>query len=71
MIKVAYVAGDDWCGVYIDGLLKDEGHSIGCLTLLELVALIGPFEVERIDANQPWLEDEGSLPEHLKDVVRA
>jgi hypothetical protein len=65
--KVTIVSGIDWEGMYVDGVLKVEGHSVDVECALEAVGL----EVGCMVANQSWLEDEGSLPEQLKDVKRA
>jgi hypothetical protein len=27
-IKVVIVRGEDWQGIYVNGILKDEGHSL-------------------------------------------
>jgi len=27
-MKVQFLVGDDWCGMYVDGKLSAEGHSL-------------------------------------------
>lgn len=65
-MRVTYVYGDDWDGVYIDGELRWEGHSISPMELLELVG-IAP---KSITADYDWLCEHANLPKLLKDVVR-
>jgi hypothetical protein len=64
MEKITYVRGQDWEGLYIDGELVEEGHSI-CVE--EVVEALG-FTCERIMADQEWLEDRGDLPYCLGEV---
>lgn len=54
----------DWEGLYRDGHLLDEGHSLRLDKILELLG----FEVEEKEAAQDWLENEGSLPQDLEKV---
>lgn len=65
--KVTIVDGDDWIGLYLDGVLVEEGHS------LHLEAVLRELQVpcHRIDADQEWLEEMGRLPVELEDVKRA
>jgi hypothetical protein len=65
---VTVVRGDDWSGLYIDGVLVEEGHRLGVEDVLEVVRHLGPFDVETVDADQEWLESEGNLPKLLGEV---
>lgn len=68
---VTLVRGDDWSGLYIGDRLVTEGHSVTALDALEAVAtLLGGFAIETVEADQEWLESEGSLPAALVDVRR-
>jgi hypothetical protein len=62
--EVVIVGGDDWEGIYIDGKLVREGHSIDSDDVLEA---LGIDYVSR-GVNQEWLEEMGSLPDNLSDV---
>lgn len=66
MSKATFVYGEDWEGVYIDGKLLEDGHSINPRDLLSNLG----YQIESFDVNQQWLEDNG-LPKHLENVVRA
>ena len=62
--KITFVNVDDWVGVYLDGKLEYENHSIDaddCLTLLGI-------ECESLWVDPDWMGDRCRLPEDLKDV---
>lgn len=64
MKEIMFVGnGDDWVGLYIDGKLKFQGHSI---PRFELMAALGIGYKERDD----WdVEADGySLPDNLDEV---
>ena len=63
-MKVTIVTGDDWQGIYIDGVLKDESHGLRPCDVLDAVGIT----YREIAADLDWLADEGSLPEQLSDV---
>jgi hypothetical protein len=54
----------DWSGLYKDGKLLIEDHSLRASEVLEVLG----FEVERKEAEENWLEERGNLPKLLKDV---
>ena len=62
---------DDWDGLYINGKLVFEGHSIPNTELLD--ALKGKTLVgyERRTCDQAWLYDHGNLPDDLARVKWA
>ena len=64
-MKVTFVSGDDWQGLYIDGELKREGHSLAARDVLELLGV----RCDYVTADQQWLEESGDLPRRLSDVV--
>jgi hypothetical protein len=65
--KVAFVDGDDWQGVYIDGKLQEQGHHIRIDELLRLLGIDG----EQIYADDDWLAKRGGLPPDLDEVKRG
>lgn len=71
-IEVVIVDGGDWHGLYIDGELVEEGHSLCVSDVLRKVRdTRRPIaSVETIEADQTWLEDHGFLPKHLSNVVK-
>ena len=62
--KIVIVSGDDWKGIYIDGQLKFEGHSIRPMDLLGVLAI----GYEEFECDIAWLEDRGNVPKNLTDV---
>jgi len=64
MSRVVYVSGDDWVGLYVDGVLFAEGHS---LHPRDVAAACG-VELEQLSCDCDWLYEAGSLPDGLSDV---
>jgi hypothetical protein len=69
------VVADDWQGLYIGGILAEEGHKIQTDDLLEHIKQhvamcdgISDFEYVVLHVNQEWMEDQGSLPQFIKDI---
>lgn len=70
VVFVDYVFGSDWCGLYANGELVMEGHSMSALDVLEWVRddRIVIESVSTMQANNAWLEERGDLPRHIRDV---
>lgn len=64
--NITIAQADDWIGVYINGELQAEGHSISTVELLEVLGV----EHEQVSVDQEWIEDRGNLPANLADVVK-
>lgn len=62
--RVVYADGDDWAGLYVNGELRAENHSLRVSDVLEALGI----EYERIECDQSWLEERGRLPERVEDV---
>lgn len=63
-MKITWVMGDDWSGLYVDGERKIQGHSITARDVFEALN-ISPTVVY---PDEKWLEDIGSLPSQLTAV---
>ena len=59
------VKGDDWQGLYIDGILMSEDHSISIEDFAEVVGI----KLSKKYVDLDWLEDNGYLPKLLENVV--
>ena len=66
--KITIVSnGDDWEGLYLDGLLFEQGHSITACQLAEALGL----EWGRIEVSPRWLGEKVlSLPEGLDKIPK-
>jgi hypothetical protein len=64
-ITIVSSSSGDWEGLYIDGVLKLEEHRISNEDLLKAAGVVA----ESFEAAEGWVEDRGSLPELLSDVV--
>jgi len=63
------VNGDDWTGLYVDGKLVEQGHSISASDALRIARDYKKIEsVETLYADIDWLHDLGWLPDKLSDV---
>ncbi len=75
-MQVSVVRGEDWEALYINGILKNENHSIMTERALEILeeafnGSLYTLEVEVIQADDKWLSKRGNMPMSLKDVKRA
>lgn len=64
MGKIMLVFADDWSGLYINGKLEYEGHSIEPENVLTVLNI--PYEEKWAD--EEWLNDLGRLPKKLSEV---
>lgn len=64
---LAYSPSGDWEGLYKDGKLVCEGHS---LTLDQLAAAAG-LEFDHLEADEGWIEERGNFPLGLANVKTA
>jgi hypothetical protein len=67
-MKITFVGepGGDWEGLFIDGKLVREGHSLHWSHVLEALGI----EYDSFDADEDWMYEHGSFPDDLKDVKR-
>jgi hypothetical protein len=70
-MRVDFVSGDTWVGLYFDCKLVEEGHSIAPWKVVKLLADIGcKVEIGTYwDACGDWLDNIGSFPIDLGEVV--
>lgn len=66
--KITIVSnGDDWEGLYLDGVLFEEDHKIRVRHLAEALGL----EIETVEVSRRWLgEKVTSLPEKLSAIPK-
>ena len=71
MSKLTYVSSTDgeWCGVYIDGKLDYETHTILVCYWLDVINVENLTQAENFEIDGHWLEDQsGYLPLLFKDI---
>lgn len=56
--------GDDWEGIYLDGKLLAQGHSVSAEDILLALGHKVKYEM----TEEGWLEDQGYLPDNIQDV---
>ena len=71
MSKLDYVYGDDWCGIYVDGLLVAEGHSLSTMEVVGICMLHRIDNATSSPVDIEWLHDRGDLPRQIEDVKWA
>lgn len=66
--KITIVSnGDDWEGLYLDGVLFDQDHSITAKNLARALGL----KINKVYVSHEWLGDKVShLPEKLSGVPK-
>jgi hypothetical protein len=68
--QIVYVRGDDWEGVYVNGILKVEGHDTHNELRDIILGMAGDVvDFKMMDADLDWLEEVGNLPKSIDDVV--
>lgn len=65
--EVTLVTASDWTGLYLDGVLVAEGHSISEAQVAEALG----FTVAYATADEDWLNERGHLPQKLSEVKHA
>ena len=65
MSKYRLIQCDDWAGLYKDGVLLQEGHSIPTRDLCEELGISYTFDEGDVD---DYLMEHGSFPTKLEDV---
>ena len=62
--KIVIVEGDNWQGLYIDGELKEQYHSLELYTIFKYLDI----PVDFINADDEWLRKLGYLPKKIEDI---
>ena len=73
-IQVSIANGDDWVGVYVDGRLEYEGHSIPDFEWLNIIKkhFHEDLITDEYEIDPEWLYDHGSpLPDRERDIKRG
>lgn len=78
MKKFVIIDGDDWEGLYIDGILVDEGHSLNEGTRREIwlrkmlsdhSGSLEDLQCGYLEDSETYFEDRGSLPSTLSELL--
>lgn len=71
-MNVKYVSSShgDWAGVYLNGKLYDEGHSIPVWLWIDLFNLNSVTEAVQFEVDGDWLEEGGKLPQNFCDIPK-
>lgn len=70
-MRVTHFEGYDWEGVYLDGILVEEGHSVKWQSIIEALMRKGKpiTEFDNVVEKGNWLIYEGNLPETLDSLL--
>lgn len=64
--KLVLVDCDGWQGLYLNGELVAQGHTVDVLGCLPLPLCIDEYTAQTADYS--WMEGRGYLPDNLSDV---
>ncbi|MGG0667865.1 hypothetical protein ABE073_04965 [Lederbergia citrisecunda] len=68
-VKVVIATYDDWEGLYVNGELRTEGHSINLHDFVDLINDHKVFEsMEVVEISEGCLEEHGNCPMNLDDM---
>jgi len=62
--KITIVDGDSWEGLYIDGKLIIENHTLSLYDVLDAIGV----KYKHVLVDDEWLYKHGTLPKKLSDV---
>ena len=65
---VTLVTADDWTGLFVDGKLVAEGHSLPEFRVIDALKDVGRYRYQELTANQDVMEEFGSFPETLEQA---
>ena len=71
--NVVFVYSDNWAGMYVDGVLEYENHSISSGDMFNVLGghTHGYTFCDEVTADQSWMDQVEYLPSRLEDVKRA
>lgn len=55
---------DDWEGMFVDGKLEYQNHSLHYEKILRILGI----EFSFVEVNEEWLSERGRLPTDLADI---
>lgn len=70
MKHIILAKGDNWEGLYVDGRLMSEGHSLATKDIVEEVLKWRDVQYDERNIDLYWLDErEEDLPPSISDVV--
>jgi hypothetical protein len=71
--SITYVSVDDWAGLYLDGALVFESHSVPAFEWIDTINKTqGDVTAEELRLKEPeadeWVEGEGGFPPYLGEI---
>lgn len=72
-MNIALVSGDDWQGLYLNGELVMQNHSLRLVDVLQCLTdrCDDICDFKQITADEEWLESWGNLPQRLDAVEES
>jgi hypothetical protein len=71
-MEITVVDSEDWTGLYINGTLEYEGHSIPWFEVVEALQRRGANLVVKdryAMVSEEWIQGRGKLPRKLDEVI--
>lgn len=67
-VRIIRVLADDWEGIYVNGILEEQGHSVAFGRLMQIIEHRTVTHWVTLEVDPDWIEDEaGELPPRLED----
>lgn len=66
--EIMIALGDDWSGLYKNGWLVTEGHSITADDIMHSLGSLHDIVYNRFEVDMNWLDGAGSFPNNLDEV---
>lgn len=58
----------DWSGLFVNGKISFQSHSLPKHEMLDILSKNQPFEYEELEVDGDWLADIGQFSENLSDI---
>lgn len=65
-MKITFVSGGDWQGLYVDGKIVLQNHSLYPIEVLEALKI----DFDYIETDDEWLYKIGRFPDELSKVKK-
>jgi hypothetical protein len=71
-VKLIHVHTDDWEGIYVDGLINTQNHSLNSSDWIDVISWHQLFqeEIERYYVNYEYMEYAGEFPSRFENIPK-
>lgn len=69
-ISIVSTTDGDWYGLFVNGKVVFQGHSIPQHEMLDVLSKNQPFESENFEVDSEWLDGSGEFSEDFSDIPK-